>query len=145
MILNIFGQKLRLEILILIMLVGAFIGVNLLCSCAGGIKEGFHAGVTLTGAALDYTLGKGIPYGWKDSAMQQGGYKPGDPYKHLENNVGGTVPLPDNKLFMFSDTEFAPSCCPATYSNSIGCACLSPDQAQYLNKRGGNRTQEITY
>lgn len=145
MILNIFGQKLRLEILILIMFVGAFIGVNLLCGCAGGIKEGFDAGVTLTGAALDYTLGKGIPYGWKDSAMQQNDFKPSDWYKQLENNVGGTVPLQDNKLSMFSDTEFAPRCCPATYTNSSGCACLSPDQAQYLNQRGGNRTQEVTY
>ena len=145
MILNIFGQKLRPEILILIMLVGALIGINLLCGCAGGVKEGFDAGVNLAGAALDYTLGKDIPYGWKDTAIQQDAYKPGDVYKHLENNVGGTFPNPDNKLTMLDDTEFAPRCCPSAYTSSTGCACLSPEQAKYLTQRGGNRTQEITY
>lgn len=120
-------------------------GVITWCSCAGGIKEGFDASTKLAGAAIDYTLGKGIPYGWKDSAIQQSKYTPSDWYNQLKDNVGGTVPLPDDKLFMFSDTEFLPTCCPSTYTNSSGCACLNPKQAIYLNQRGGNRTQEIMY
>jgi hypothetical protein len=145
MILNILGQKIRPEIVLLIMIVGAFIGLNMWCSCAGGIREGFDAGVKISGAALDYTIGDGISHGWKDSAIQQDKFTPSDWYNQLKNNVGGTIPLPESELFMFSDTEFAPRCCPSTYTNSTGCACLNTDQAQYLNQRGGNRTQETIY
>ena len=53
---------------------------------------------------------------------------------------GTTVPLRDENLFYFKDNQFKPECCPATYSNSTGCACMSTDQKNYLNERGGNRT-----
>ena len=40
--------------------------------------------------------------------------------------------------------EFKPECCgnPAGsfYSNSVGCACICPEQWTYLNSRGGNRS-----
>jgi hypothetical protein len=35
-------------------------------------------------------------------------------------------------------TEFKPSCCPSMYTNSSGCACLTMDQYNYLEDRGGN-------
>lgn len=44
----------------------------------------------------------------------------------------------------FGDIQFKPECCgnPAgsSYSNSMGCACICPEQWTYLNSRGGNRT-----
>ena len=44
----------------------------------------------------------------------------------------------------FGDIQFKPECCgnPAgsSYSNSMGCACICPEQWNYLNSRGGNRT-----
>lgn len=44
----------------------------------------------------------------------------------------------------FSSVQFKPECCgnPAgsSYSNSVGCACLCPEQLTFLNSRGGNRT-----
>jgi len=53
---------------------------------------------------------------------------------------GTAVPLSDENMFYFKDNQFKPECCPATYSTSTGCACMSTDQKNYLNERGGNRT-----
>jgi len=32
------------------------------------------------------------------------------------------------------------SCCPSVFSNSSGCICLTSEQSNFLNERGGNRT-----
>ena len=55
-------------------------------------------------------------------------------------NSGPPIPLPEGEMFFFKDTKFDASCCPGTYSNSVGCACLSKKQMQYLTMRGGNNT-----
>ena len=55
------------------------------------------------------------------------------------NNKGTPVPL-QGTLFYFKNNKFAPECCPSSYSSSTGCACISNDQLEYLNQRGGNRT-----
>jgi hypothetical protein len=55
-------------------------------------------------------------------------------------NSGPQIPLPEGEMFFFKDTKFDASCCPGTYSNSLGCACLSKKQFQYLTMRGGNNT-----
>ena len=62
---------------------------------------------------------------------------------HLDSyqyNSGPQIPLPEGELFFFKDTKFDPSCCPATYAGSMGCACMSKKQFQYLTMRGGNNT-----
>ena len=142
---TILGQKLRVEILVLIMIVGAFIGVNMWCSCAGGIKEGFNAGVNIAGAAIDYSMGKGLPQSWENVNGKIDANSAATWYKSLEGNVGGPVPLPEGQLSMFADNKFDPNCCPSTYSTGSGCACVSPEQAKYLNERGGNRTLPTEY
>ena len=43
-------------------------------------------------------------------------------------------------MFMFADNKFKPECCPSTYTSSTGCACISQEQVNYINQRGGNRT-----
>jgi len=50
-----------------------------------------------------------------------------------ENN-----PLSYGELDMFANTPFKPECCPTTYSNSMGCACINKEQYNYLITRGGN-------
>jgi hypothetical protein len=47
-------------------------------------------------------------------------------------------PLSKGELNMFANTPFKPECCPTTYSNSMGCACINMDQYNYLITRGGN-------
>jgi hypothetical protein len=41
-------------------------------------------------------------------------------------------------MLFFKDTKFKPQCCPSSYSNSMGCACINQKQYQYLITRGGN-------
>jgi len=47
---------------------------------------------------------------------------------------------PDN-LFMFKNNQCKPSCCGASYSCDGGCVCTTPEQRDYINSRGGNRTR----
>jgi hypothetical protein len=48
------------------------------------------------------------------------------------------IPLPEGQLDMLANTEFKPECCPNTYSNSSGCACMTVDQFNFLRQRGLN-------
>ena len=137
---TILGQKLRVEILVLIMIVGAFIGINMWCSCAGGIQEGFSAGSNLAGAAINYSMGKGVNQSWENVNGHADSNSSSTWFQGLEGNVGGPVPLPEGQMAMFAGNKFDADCCPATYTSSTGCACISPEQAKYLNSRGGNRT-----
>lgn len=62
-------------------------------------------------------------------------------YDKLEqNSYGNKVPFPssDNKLDILVNNEFTPECCPSNYSNSNGCACMTSEQINFLNTRGGN-------
>lgn len=55
------------------------------------------------------------------------------------------VPLPEGEMFMFSNTQFKPECCPNTYSNSSGCACMDSNSYNYLVLRGGNNVPYSQY
>jgi hypothetical protein len=50
-------------------------------------------------------------------------------------------PGPDS-LFIFRDNQAKPECCDASYASDTGCVCTTPQQRQYINMRGGNRTME---
>ena len=60
-----------------------------------------------------------------------------DSYKY---HSGPPIPLPEGELFFFNNTKFDSECCPSTYTNSQGCACLSQPQYNHLMMRGGNNT-----
>lgn len=48
-------------------------------------------------------------------------------------------PGPDS-LFMFKNNQCKPECCGASFSCGGGCVCTTPQQRDYINQRGGNRT-----
>jgi hypothetical protein len=50
-------------------------------------------------------------------------------------------PGPDS-LFIFKNNQSKPECCAASYSSDTGCVCSTPQQRNYINMRGGNRTVE---
>lgn len=78
---------------------------------------------------------------WVSSAVKYAkGMGTEDRLNSLQYNSGPPIPLPEDQLFFFKDTKFNPSCCPSTYTSSIGCACMSKKQFQYLTQRGGNHT-----
>lgn len=49
------------------------------------------------------------------------------------------APGPDS-LFIFKNNQCKPECCGASFSCDGGCVCTSPQQRDYINQRGGNRT-----
>ena len=161
--LKLFGYEARLEIVVACIVIGMIAGLLMFCDCfqygslegmtiknmndkkagdkkANGkkasVKEGF---VNLSNNELN--IDDSYTMGWVQTAKR---YASGMGNKNRLNtykdNVGTPVPLPEGELFFFTDNKFKPECCPSTYSNSMGCACLSQDQVDYINQRGGNRT-----
>jgi hypothetical protein len=157
--LKLFGYEARLEVVVACIIIGMLVGLFMFCDCfqysvlegmtpndvnnqkangkrAGGVKEGF---VNLSNNELN--IDDSYTMGWVQTAKR---YASGMGNKNRLNtykdNVGTPVPLPEGELFFFADNKFKPECCPSTYSNSMGCACLSQDQVNYINQRGGNRT-----
>ena len=60
-----------------------------------------------------------------------------DPYVSCNlPSVDGT-PNGPKAMAMLAYNRSSPDCCPATYSNSMGCVCISENQKEYL-KRGGS-------
>jgi len=107
-----------------------------------GEKESFQVSKPLAWGPIKDTESEDVNLNkWVSDAMRyskgMGNENKLDSYQY---NSGPPIPLPEGELFFFKDTKFDPSCCPGTYSNSVGCACLSKKQFQYLTMRGGNNT-----
>lgn len=72
--------------------------------------------------------------------------KPLDPaVQSILNRPEQPMPLPEGEMFMFANTPFKPECCPNTYSNSSGCACMTVGQYNGLVTRGGNNVPFSEY
>lgn len=73
----------------------------------------------------------------------------GQPYskgvKQILDRSQQPVPLPEGEMLMFANTPFKPECCPNTYSNSSGCACMTTGQYNYLVTRGSNNVPYSEY
>lgn len=133
---KLFGVKFKPMIVLLSGIVGMLIGVFVLCSCskvtAKDIKEGFES----YGAPTSYDMNNGVPGSYDIHNMQ-------NISQPLNTNKGPKLPLPPGELFFFADNEFKPECCspPSTnVSSADGCACVTQEQVDYINARGGNRT-----
>lgn len=48
---------------------------------------------------------------------------------------------PDN-LFIFKNNQCKPECCGATLSCDGGCVCTTPEQRDFINRRGNNRLHD---
>jgi hypothetical protein len=44
-----------------------------------------------------------------------------------------------SNMSMLSENHVSADCCPSTYTTSNGCVCLTQDQLEQINTRGGNR------
>ena len=121
---QLFGIKLRLWVVVVCILLGYLIGGMLLCSCSKvSLKEGMEI---LSDASVD-SLGsvKAIAEDVNAKSVIQG--------------ATGLTDVDAGNLALFADNKQSPECCPSIYSGSNGCVCLSDEQANYLNSRGGNR------
>ena len=123
---SILGNKMRIKIILLCMVIGAFIACNVFFTCAGGIKEGFE----MVGAAVNYAMES--PITGSDPESQ-------NVFAKLEkNHVDSSDPLPEGQMSIFAENALSPSCCPAAYSGSSGCVCATPEQMKFISSRGGN-------
>ena len=135
---KLFGMQCRLEIIIICLIVGAILGGHLLCSCS---KIGLQEGMAIMGAPVDWRMGAGQATNWQNKADQYASDMGYSEERSKYNKYSGTpVPLPEGQLFMFADNKFKPECCPSIYTSSTGCACITQEQVNYINQRGGNRT-----
>jgi len=73
------------------------------------------------------------------------GKQPSAGAKSIMNRPAQPIPLPEGEMLMFANTDFKPECCPNTYSNSMGCACMTTAQYGHLVSRGGNNVPYSEY
>ena len=73
------------------------------------------------------------------------GTKPDAGVKSIWDRPKQPIPLPKDQLDMFATTPFKPECCPNAYSSSMGCACMTVDQYNYLRERGSNNVPYSEY
>jgi hypothetical protein len=115
----------------------------------GSKQEGFTPANTNYGESSNYTLGNYNPvntYNWGNPSLVVNTNKPiNKAVKKIINRPNQPIPLPKDELLMFANTSFKPECCPNTYSNSMGCACMTPSQYNYLVERGSNNTPYSEY
>jgi len=105
-------------------------------------KEGFYSEGDL--AVSNFSYAKGSPLDishWEQPNLNCNG----SGTKALNNRKPQPIPLPKDELLMFANTPFKPECCPNTYSNSTGCACMTVPQYKYLINRGGNNIPYSEY
>ena len=113
-----------------------------------GKKEGF------TGANINY--GESSIYNLNNSPIDTSSWNsqnmtviPGQPLsagvKAFMARQPQPIPLPEGEMLMFANTPFKPECCPNTYSNSSGCACMTGNQYNYLITRGSNNVPYSEY
>ena len=111
--------------------------------------EGFVGANTNYGESSLYSLSSDIPINTSSWSLPSMTVTPGQPLssgvKQFLNRKPQPIPLPEGELVMFADTPFKPECCPNTYSNSMGCACMTGSQYNYLQLRGGNNVPYSEY
>jgi hypothetical protein len=73
------------------------------------------------------------------------GKKPSAGAQRILDRPAQPIPLPEGEMLMFANTPFKPECCPNTYSNSTGCACMTTGQYNHLVSRGGNNVPYSEY
>ena len=151
-----FGYRVRLEYLVIFMVLLVFILGQTCFSCykvtgydpSGGLGyssiEGF-TGVSGAGPSLygPNTYNSKGSEKWGEPSLV---VKPGQPLsqgvQNILNRTPQPIPLPEGQLDMFATTPFKPECCPNTYSNSSGCACMTVQQYNYVVERGNTFNSE---
>lgn len=169
---SVLGYKLHLELLILIGVIYLIMMVHTICGTCNvhgliegmksvahrhikkykhkkNSKEGFVGANTNYGESSAYSLTNDNPINTSSWFQPNMTVVPGQPLSSgvqaILNRPEQPVPLPQGELDLFVTTPFKPECCPNTYSNSTGCACMTTGQYNYLVTRGGNNVPYSEY
>ena len=112
-------------------------------------KEGFSNYKTNAGpqfASTNSSFSFLNPNTWSQASLvYTAGTAPSAAVKSIWDRGKNQAPLAEGELDVFANTEFKPECCPNTYSNSEGCACMSTQQYDTLISRGGNNVPYSEY
>jgi hypothetical protein len=112
-------------------------------------KEGFTGSNINYGESTPFDLNSNVAINTSSWSAPDMTIVPGKPLspgvKKFLAREQQPVPLPEGELFMFATTPFKPECCPNTYSNSQGCACMTGKQYNYILGRGGNNVPYSEY
>jgi len=165
---SIFGYKLDLEILILIGIIYLILVSHTVCGTCDfynlieGMKPYYHyynhkylnrsegfVNPLNDGESSKYSLNNENQVNTSSWFQPNLTVQPGKPLsagvKEILNRKPQPIPLPKGELDMFATTPFKPECCPNTFSNSSGCACMTTGQYNYLIERGGNNVPYSEY
>jgi len=116
---------------------------------ANSLTESFVGANTNNGQSSLYDLNSSGSVNTQNWSAPNMTVIPGQPLstgvKQFLNREPQPVPLPEGELSMFATTPFKPECCPNTYSNSSGCACMTGPQYNWLIMRGGNNVPYSDY
>ena len=96
---ELFGIKLRLEVVLLCIALGMVIGTELLCNCVK--KEGFNVAASF----VNHTLKNGLPTLKETFDSMKGTHDPTEMYEKIQ------IPMPDGRLFFYANNDFSPECC----------------------------------
>lgn len=143
---KVLGITLRVELIIAAVVIGIVLWGHLVGSVSRiTMKEGMQ----LLGASLDHKMGEHVKGSWDTKEQKKG---PSLSWReHNHDSYQSSIPEYEGTMHFFANTEFKPECCASTYTSKGGilesgkvtgggCACMSKEQIDYLNKRGGNRT-----
>lgn len=138
-------KTIRLELVVLFVVISFVAGCYLLCACSRKpVVEGFKQAM---GAGIDYMMCEGVPGdSWgcdKQKQHHKGNAKPVKEEMNYSTGERGSTDI--ENMLIFSKNEFKPECCPSEISSYDGCACITKDQIQFINERGGNRTMSTEF
>ena len=145
------GYKVNLEILILIGVIYLILVGHTLCGCCSFYSnmEGFVGANANNGNSALYNVSNNKQINTSSWSAPILTVVPGKPLnadvQNILNRKKQPIPLPEGEMLLFANTEFKPECCPNTYSNSSGCACMTTDQYNYLILRGSNNVPYSEY
>lgn len=112
-------------------------------------KEGFVGANTNHGESASFDLNSSSELDTSSWGYPNMTVVPGEPLnpavKQFLERKQQTLPLPEGEMDYFANTEFKPECCPNSYSNSSGCACMTSQDYNYLITRGGNNQPYSEY
>lgn len=100
-------------------------------------KTGFYDGLVLdpTMKNKDYKLLARTNVAYHSPVGDAYALNP-DPVETADYPTVDGKPGSPKQLAMFAYNNVSPYCCPSTYSSDRGCVCMTPQQYNYINSRG---------
>jgi hypothetical protein len=98
---------------------------------------------------LSHKMGEGVHGSWDTRELPKG-VSSLEWRKQNHDSYASELVKPEDGMHFFSDTHFDAKCCGSSYGGTggldkggsigTGCACMTKKQIDFINTRGGNRT-----